>query len=414
MAKYTMELRKIQARFYEAMQDYPIFDENYRETLNDKIYHACKMREIGFETPELFLEQLAYWMDLHMPDYNWQYKANLIELTPLQRSQIMETMNRIKNYDENSNRNNLRESNRDLTSESENENSQSGSQIQQSSESNNATTENMKNASKVGESNESNITKNEQVQNANKIENSNENSTNKNEANSNESQVSHNKEEGSNTTDNNENTNNTSVSSQENENKAFHGDFPQANLNNTDDTGYYTTEDRDKGKSKDETIDNSNTVGQTVEASQNETTGEVQNTSNSVGNSEANRESSSQSSENLNNIENGEGQRKVESSSSDTENSIQTVDGGKEANTQTQNQQNQIGKNSETVNENNNESESMVEGKMGNEAETEIKSKFTGDGYSDFELLDQYRKAFVNVDNQIIRALKRDLFMNIW
>ena len=102
MATYTMELRKIQAEFYNAMQSYPIFDESYREQLNDKIYHALKYREIGYETPELFLEELEEWMNLNMPEYNWLYKANLIELTPLQRAKLLQIYNGTSNSKENS------------------------------------------------------------------------------------------------------------------------------------------------------------------------------------------------------------------------------------------------------------------------------------------------------------------------
>ena len=36
------------------------------------------------------------------------------------------------------------------------------------------------------------------------------------------------------------------------------------------------------------------------------------------------------------------------------------------------------------------------------------------EGKTDFELLAEYRKSFLNVDAKLIRALKKDLFMNIW
>ena len=92
MAKYTMELRQLQSEFYENMQEYPIFDESYREQLNDKIYHACRFREIGYETPEIFFEELKEWLEVNMPEYNHLYKANeaALKLTPTQRTKIKE------------------------------------------------------------------------------------------------------------------------------------------------------------------------------------------------------------------------------------------------------------------------------------------------------------------------------------
>lgn len=98
MSKYTIELRKIKDEFYSAMQDYPIFDESYRQELNDKIYHACRYREIGFETVELFLEELQEFMELNMQEYNYLYKSNLIDLTPLQRVKIIELLSSSEGY----------------------------------------------------------------------------------------------------------------------------------------------------------------------------------------------------------------------------------------------------------------------------------------------------------------------------
>lgn len=98
MSKYTIELRKIKDEFYSAMQDYPIFDESYRQELNDKIYNACRCREIGFETVELFLDELQEFMELNMQEYNYLYKSNLIDLTPLQRVKIIELLSSSEGY----------------------------------------------------------------------------------------------------------------------------------------------------------------------------------------------------------------------------------------------------------------------------------------------------------------------------
>lgn len=334
MAKYTIELRKLQARFYEAMQDYPIFDESYRETLNDKIYHACKMREIGFETPELFLEQLAYWMDLHMPEYNWLYKANLVELTPLQRSQIMETMNRIKNYDESGEKTENRQTIKDYES----------------------------------------ITESEQNANTNQIGQANESTINKQEVNANNNQISHNTETNENTVHNEENTENNNVSSDESETIGYHSDFPQANLTDQTNSNYYTTGDKQNSKNNSQATDNTAVVGESQE--------------------EGGSESHTEVSDNTSSIEENEGET--------------------ERKTQTNTNQNTVGKNKNSVDDITHNIGSASDSKEGEERETQIKSKLSGDGFSDFELLEQYRKSFVNVDNRIIRALKKDLFLNIW
>ena len=59
MSKYTTELRYlIQSGFDLGLRNYPIFDENYRSKLNEKILNHYYMREIGFETAGLFKRYL--------------------------------------------------------------------------------------------------------------------------------------------------------------------------------------------------------------------------------------------------------------------------------------------------------------------------------------------------------------------
>lgn len=414
MAKYTMELRKIQARFYAAMQDYPIFDESYRETLNDRIYHACKMREIGFETPELFLEQLAYWMDLHMPEYNWQYKANMVELTPLQRSQIMETMNRIKNYDENSNRNEIRNSNKEMTSETENEANTQQSQIGYSKETSKNESENTDSLNALSHNEQSSSNKNENMQNSNELGHSTESTENNNVSNTQNNGITQSTEESENTTDNNESVGNVNISNEDTENVGYHSDFPQGNLTDSTDSNYYTTGDKDNGKSQSKTTDNTNTVGNTVENGETKSTTENSENGSSIENLKGEREVDNSTTTNTIGSSTENGESISDDSKVENRNSVGSENGEKESNNTQNTIGSTLGKSANTVNESGAESNSMTDGKMGNEAETEVKSKLTGDGYSDFELLDQYRKAFVNVDNQIIRALKKALFMNIW
>lgn len=62
------------------LDDYPIFDETYRETLNNKIIRRYYMMEIGFETVGLFSWNLRARMHEIMPYWNAIYKAqNLID-----------------------------------------------------------------------------------------------------------------------------------------------------------------------------------------------------------------------------------------------------------------------------------------------------------------------------------------------
>ena len=55
MAHYTITIKTlIDNNFDFKMNNYPIFDENYRTTLNEKILNHYYEDEIGFETASLF------------------------------------------------------------------------------------------------------------------------------------------------------------------------------------------------------------------------------------------------------------------------------------------------------------------------------------------------------------------------
>ena len=83
MSKYTTELRYlIENNFDIGLKDYPIFDENYRGTLNQKIINHYYFREIGMETAELFKRYLNQTMREIMPYYNQLYKSELLEFNP--------------------------------------------------------------------------------------------------------------------------------------------------------------------------------------------------------------------------------------------------------------------------------------------------------------------------------------------
>ena len=83
MSTYTTELRYlIENNFDIGLKDYPIFDENYRESLNQKIINHYYFREIGMETAELFKRYLNNTMREIMPYYNQLYKSELLEFNP--------------------------------------------------------------------------------------------------------------------------------------------------------------------------------------------------------------------------------------------------------------------------------------------------------------------------------------------
>ena len=76
MAKYTITIKTlIDNNFDFQMTGYPIFDESYRETLNNNILHHYYENEIGFETAPLFRFYLNQKLNEIMPYYNELYKA---------------------------------------------------------------------------------------------------------------------------------------------------------------------------------------------------------------------------------------------------------------------------------------------------------------------------------------------------
>lgn len=95
MSKYTTQLRWIVEQTgsglpvpegqgfadavykYIGLDRYPIFDEEYRHGLNDKIIEHFYFREIGFETAAQFAFYLRRTMNEIMPKYNKMYQAQL-------------------------------------------------------------------------------------------------------------------------------------------------------------------------------------------------------------------------------------------------------------------------------------------------------------------------------------------------
>lgn len=81
--------------------DFPIFDENYREVLETKILQHFYFREIGFETFALWKFKLNEKLNLIMPYYNKLYLAEKKIDNPL--NNVDYTINRTGN--DNTNRN---------------------------------------------------------------------------------------------------------------------------------------------------------------------------------------------------------------------------------------------------------------------------------------------------------------------
>lgn len=65
------------------LSDYPIFDELYRQTLNNKIIRAYWLREIGLETFGLFKWHLRRKMHEIMPYYNQLYESEKLIIDPM-------------------------------------------------------------------------------------------------------------------------------------------------------------------------------------------------------------------------------------------------------------------------------------------------------------------------------------------
>lgn len=84
LSKYSIELGvALNNQFPLNLDDYPIFDEAYRQTLNDKIVRHYWFHEIGFETWDRFAHYLEVAMHEEMPYFNQLYKSELLKLDPL-------------------------------------------------------------------------------------------------------------------------------------------------------------------------------------------------------------------------------------------------------------------------------------------------------------------------------------------
>ena len=76
MAKYTIKIKSLLDNNFDfGLQNYPIFNESYRNILNNNILNHYYENEIGFETANLFKFYLNQKLNEIMPYYNELYKV---------------------------------------------------------------------------------------------------------------------------------------------------------------------------------------------------------------------------------------------------------------------------------------------------------------------------------------------------
>ena len=78
----------------DVLNNYDIYDEDYRKILNNKILNHYAYQEIGFETPYLFAHHLKIKLDEIMPKYNMLYKSELLKIDPLSNFSYKENYTR--------------------------------------------------------------------------------------------------------------------------------------------------------------------------------------------------------------------------------------------------------------------------------------------------------------------------------
>lgn len=99
MADYTLTLGNLIARGFDtdkklhlSAQYYPIFDESYRAKLNEKIVAHYALREIGSETPQMFLFYLGRTMREQMDYFNQLYLSAQRKFDPFVTSDVRQEM----------------------------------------------------------------------------------------------------------------------------------------------------------------------------------------------------------------------------------------------------------------------------------------------------------------------------------
>lgn len=99
MSNYTTEMRFIITNNVDiGLKDYPIFDETYRNVLNEKIIRHFYFHEIEFDTIDRFVYEINTKMGEIMPYYNKMYTSELLVTNPLLT--FSESSTTIKDYNE--------------------------------------------------------------------------------------------------------------------------------------------------------------------------------------------------------------------------------------------------------------------------------------------------------------------------
>lgn len=76
-----------------ALKEYPIFKEDYRPNLNNKIITRFYNREIGFETIDQFILNIKRTLNEEMPFYNQLYESTEIKFDPMISMKLNEQSN---------------------------------------------------------------------------------------------------------------------------------------------------------------------------------------------------------------------------------------------------------------------------------------------------------------------------------
>jgi len=103
LAKYTISVSTlIKNGFDFGLENYPIFDENYREPLNLKLIEHYYEYEIGSETTALFKFRLNRAMNEIMVEFNQLYESKLLSIDPLLSFKTTKTLIDEKNQNSSS------------------------------------------------------------------------------------------------------------------------------------------------------------------------------------------------------------------------------------------------------------------------------------------------------------------------
>lgn len=79
---------------------YPIYDQDYKKVFETHFIRRFYMKEIGFETDDLFKFQLETWLLIHMPYFNKLFESELLVFDPLKNTDMKVSQNRTTDKDQ--------------------------------------------------------------------------------------------------------------------------------------------------------------------------------------------------------------------------------------------------------------------------------------------------------------------------